>query len=154
DSDLGLYYLRARYYNMLSGRFESMDPAAGSIFEPPSLHKYAYTWDNPVNAIDPRGRDDIPEYIFDWKLEINMLNREAQFETGKFGFEFLHAFHFAHSLGECDEAGLQLTANALASLTDSPQEAPSEEFPNCIPKALWNILNPIPWVPFPPYPGQ
>jgi RHS repeat-associated protein len=27
DSNLNLYHLRARYYNMLTGRFETMDPA-------------------------------------------------------------------------------------------------------------------------------
>ena len=29
DSNINLYQLRARYYNMLTGRFETMDPAPG-----------------------------------------------------------------------------------------------------------------------------
>ena len=29
DSSLNLYHLRARYYNMLTGRFETMDPLPG-----------------------------------------------------------------------------------------------------------------------------
>ena len=64
DPNLSFYNLRARYYNALTGRFETMDPYAGNIFEPLSLHKYAYTWDNPVNAIDPRGRDAFIESLF------------------------------------------------------------------------------------------
>jgi RHS repeat-associated protein len=57
DSSLNLYHLRARYYNMLTGRFETMDPVAGKIFDPKTLHKYVLTGNNPVNWIDPRGTD-------------------------------------------------------------------------------------------------
>ncbi len=42
DSDLGLYYLRARWYNPATGRFMSRDPYAGSIYDPASLHRYNY----------------------------------------------------------------------------------------------------------------
>jgi len=62
DSALNLYQLRARYYNMLTGRFETMDPYSGNIFDPGTLHKYLYTRDNPVNRVDPSGRDDVDEY--------------------------------------------------------------------------------------------
>jgi RHS repeat-associated protein len=57
DSNLGLYHLRARYYNQATGRFESMDPAAGNIVEPITLHKYLYAGADPVDAADPTGRD-------------------------------------------------------------------------------------------------
>jgi RHS repeat-associated protein len=56
DSDLGLYYLRARYYNPLTGRFMSRDPDGGNLIDPISLHKYLYANGDPVNAQDPRGR--------------------------------------------------------------------------------------------------
>ena len=42
DSNINLYHLRARYYNMLTGRFETMDPELGKIFDPGTLHKYLY----------------------------------------------------------------------------------------------------------------
>jgi RHS repeat-associated protein len=57
DSDLGLYYLRARYYNPLTGRFLSRDPEDGKAFDPASLHKYVYAGGDPLNVIDPSGRD-------------------------------------------------------------------------------------------------
>lgn len=63
DSNLNLYHLRARYYNMLTGRFETMDPAAGKITDPATLHKYVYTKNNPVNAIDPSGRGFIEDAL-------------------------------------------------------------------------------------------
>jgi RHS repeat-associated protein len=57
DSDLGLYYLRARYYNPATGRFMSRDPLDGDPTDPKTLHKYVYAGSDPVNAIDPSGRD-------------------------------------------------------------------------------------------------
>jgi RHS repeat-associated protein len=62
DSDLGLYYLRARYYNPLSGRFLSRDPEDGFFDEPATLHKYLYAAGDPVNGLDPTGREDLLEY--------------------------------------------------------------------------------------------
>ena len=73
DGPLGLYYLRARYFNPATGRFETMDPGKESccairasqvenIFDPATLHKYAYTANNPVNRVDPSGRG----FIEDW----------------------------------------------------------------------------------------
>ena len=65
DSDLGLYYLRARYYNPATGRFLSRDPYDGSTILPASLHRYLYASGNPVNRIDPRGRADLFEYAME-----------------------------------------------------------------------------------------
>ena len=56
DSDLGLYYLRARYYNPATGRFLSRDPEGGNALDPKTLHKYLYAGGDPVNGIDPTGR--------------------------------------------------------------------------------------------------
>jgi RHS repeat-associated protein len=64
DSDLGLYYLRARYYNPATGRFLSRDPDEGKYWEPATLHKYLYANGDPVNGIDPSGRGAIAEYSF------------------------------------------------------------------------------------------
>jgi RHS repeat-associated protein len=77
DSSLNLYHLRARYYNMLTGRFETMDPLdvsqaccaldfsqAENISDPGTLHKYVYTQNNPVNRIDPTGLADEEENLF------------------------------------------------------------------------------------------
>jgi len=56
DSDVALYYLRARYYNPTTGRFMSRDPDDHSLRTPNELHKYLYAAGDPVNAIDPSGR--------------------------------------------------------------------------------------------------
>ena len=64
DPDLNLYYLRARYYNPLTGRFMSLDPENGKPIDPKTLHKYLYAGGDPVNRIDPRGRDATIETLF------------------------------------------------------------------------------------------
>ena len=82
DSNLNLYHLRARYYNMLTGRFETMDPGkesccalrppqVGNISDPGTLHKYLYVRGNPVNFSDPSGRD-APEYVFQLEVDIEL----------------------------------------------------------------------------------
>jgi uncharacterized protein RhaS with RHS repeats len=57
-----LYYLRARYYNPLTGRFLSRDPNDGKRWDPKTLHKYLYAGGDPVNSKDPSGRGSIQEY--------------------------------------------------------------------------------------------
>ena len=59
DSDLGFYYLRARYLNPNTGRFWTMDSYEGNNEDPLSLHKYLYCEANPVNGFDPSGHQDL-----------------------------------------------------------------------------------------------
>jgi RHS repeat-associated protein len=55
DSDLNLYYNRARYLNTSTGRFWSADPSEGSPADPQTLHRYLYTSGDPTDSIDPTG---------------------------------------------------------------------------------------------------
>ncbi|MHB8845004.1 MAG: RHS repeat-associated core domain-containing protein [Nitrospirota bacterium] len=59
DAETSQYYLRARTYGPVNGRFTSVDPYNGNIDDPSSLHKYLYAHANPVNRIDPSGLVDI-----------------------------------------------------------------------------------------------
>lgn len=52
DSETGLYYYRARYYDPKIGRFISKDPIG---FAGGDANLYAYTKNNPINWIDPWG---------------------------------------------------------------------------------------------------
>jgi RHS repeat-associated protein len=49
-------YLRARFYNQKSGRFDRSDPFFGNLRDPQSLHKYAYVHNDPISGIDPTGK--------------------------------------------------------------------------------------------------
>jgi RHS repeat-associated protein len=57
DTETGLYYLRARYYDPISGRFVSVDPLADQ-----GEHPYSYSSANPVDGHDPTGLQDVFEY--------------------------------------------------------------------------------------------
>jgi RHS repeat-associated protein len=59
DPDLNLYYLRARYYNPLTGRFMSRDAYDGLPWLPVTLHRYLYAGGEPVNLADPSGRTTV-----------------------------------------------------------------------------------------------
>jgi RHS repeat-associated protein len=51
DSNLNLYYNRARFFNTSTGRFINMNSADGEGTDPLSLHKYLYTAADPVNGM-------------------------------------------------------------------------------------------------------
>jgi RHS repeat-associated protein len=55
DSDLNLYYNRARYLNTATARFFSGDTYEGSDQAPISLHRYLYAANDPIDWVDPTG---------------------------------------------------------------------------------------------------
>jgi len=65
DSESGLYYLRARYYDPTTAQFISRDPAVVKTREP-----YAYVGDSPLNGSDPSG-------LFGWNDVTNGLKTAA-----------------------------------------------------------------------------
>ncbi|CAN97151.1 conserved carbohydrate-binding protein, Rhs family [Sorangium cellulosum So ce56] len=65
DQATGLYYFGARYYDPRSSVWLSPDPIldeymeggpGGGVFNPGNLGLYSYTLNNPVNLVDPDGR--------------------------------------------------------------------------------------------------
>jgi RHS repeat-associated protein len=57
DPDLGLYYNRARYLNVSTGRFWNMDTLEGDDEDPSTLHKYLFTANDPTDRLDRSGND-------------------------------------------------------------------------------------------------
>jgi RHS repeat-associated protein len=57
DPDLGLYYLRARYYNPATGRFLNVDPMADD-----GQRRYQYAAADPVDGMDPTGNFVLEAY--------------------------------------------------------------------------------------------
>ncbi|MDR2409059.1 MAG: RHS repeat-associated core domain-containing protein, partial [Bacteroidales bacterium] len=55
DSKIGQQYLRARYYDPATGRFNRLDPFFGNLNDPQSLHNYLYAHSDSINNYDPTG---------------------------------------------------------------------------------------------------
>lgn len=64
DEETGLYYLRARYYDAVAGRFVTVDPLASE-----GNHPYTYASADPVNGHDPTGQQDM--------LTVSMLSGDS-----------------------------------------------------------------------------
>jgi RHS repeat-associated protein len=56
DLDIGFYYNRARWVDPRIARFVSIDPFAGTVAMPGTLHGYSYVRNQPVSSLDPTGR--------------------------------------------------------------------------------------------------
>ncbi|NIW44565.1 MAG: DUF3990 domain-containing protein, partial [candidate division Zixibacteria bacterium] len=77
EDEVGLLYLRARWYRPETGSFLSRDPFAGIPEQPYSLHPYQYGYSNPIRYVDPMGlcvRADnraagCPDWMADWVFE-------------------------------------------------------------------------------------
>jgi RHS repeat-associated protein len=80
DADAELLYLRARWYDVSTGRFTRRDPWEGDPSQPISLQPYLYTSDNPLKYVDPTGTKPI-EAILGWLRD----KAEACYEAGDLG---------------------------------------------------------------------
>src|SRR5436190_2006245 len=98
DSDLGLINLRARQYKPGIGRFLRIDPGIGRLLTPDSLNKYLYANGDPVNLMDPTGRDAL-EYAGAVLFGSGMANRV--------GMLFLFTVRIATRLQEDPNATFQ-----------------------------------------------
>ncbi len=65
DDEIGQYHLRARQYDPYISRFTSRDPVLGKFEEPLTLHRYLYCGNDPLNWIDPFGKDYV-DLNFSW----------------------------------------------------------------------------------------
>ena len=63
DGSIGLYDLRARYYNQATGRFWARDPVPGVSCNPLTYNPYLYANDDPVDLVDPDGTQAMIEYL-------------------------------------------------------------------------------------------
>jgi RHS repeat-associated protein len=86
DSNLGDYYLRARYYDTDSGRFTRRDSYEGEISNPLTLHKYLYAHGNPASFTDPSGL-----LVLDF-VAASALDNSIEVQQTSMATAALHAF--------------------------------------------------------------
>lgn len=63
DSTTGLYFVRARSYDVRTGRFVSRDPKDGMTRRPESFVPYAFANGSPTAFRDPTGEDTLEELM-------------------------------------------------------------------------------------------
>ena len=85
DSESGLLYLRARYYDSTTGRFLGMDPFFAIDESPKTLHRYAYVNNSPTEFIDPAGYLNLIETTFG--LDIQQILKGGQSANYRLVFE-------------------------------------------------------------------
>ncbi len=73
DEDLNLYYNRARYLDVRTGRFWSMDAYEGGAQSPASLHKYLYAGADPMNLLDPSGNISLGEIATSFSVQAILI---------------------------------------------------------------------------------
>ena len=83
DSETGLYYYGARYYDPKTSIFLSVDPLAEKTMTP-----YAYTNNNLINLIDPTGMKS-EDWVEDkngnitWRKDVNEKNYQSVLKKGE-----------------------------------------------------------------------
>jgi RHS repeat-associated protein len=133
DSDTGLTYMQARFYDAQVGRFLSPDPASFNARRPFTFNRYAYVNNNPYKYTDPNGEFAVPVH---WAItffasraagnslgdSVRYANRawQADFEAGSQGTsKEAVARHAMRTRGQSIESARAMNAalvsNAVAS---------------------------------------
>ena len=102
----GLYYMRARYYNVNIKRFINQDVVHGSINVSQSLNRYSYVQGNPIKLTDPFGLSPLDR--LNWKnLGHAILNGLGLIPVIGEAFDIANAIWYAHD-GEYGMAVLSM----------------------------------------------
>lgn len=59
----GYYLFGVRYYDPSLGRWTQQDPVGGSLGDLNSGNRYTYVEDDPVNLVDPSGKDCVSDIL-------------------------------------------------------------------------------------------
>jgi RHS repeat-associated protein len=108
DTNVQQQYLRARFYNPDTGRFDRSDDFSGNKQDPQSLHKYAYVHGDPIGMTDPTGLFGLAGLSISMEISSTLQNmninvagaalsaaftaKAAHDAGGSFSLEFFNAF--------------------------------------------------------------
>jgi RHS repeat-associated protein len=126
DLDFLLYYLRARIYNPVIGRFLSLDPLWPNGEYMLHQHLFGYAKNNSVNLVDPSGRQALkagPPFFFE---EPKQKCTPAEEQCIKQAFELAE-----NLLKKRNDCFTQVLRKCLSTCT-------SKELTDCILRALQN----------------
>ncbi len=135
DTESGLDYFGARYYNGAQGRFTSPDPlmASARTISPQTWNRYSYALNKPLNLIDPSGlaaqsADGGCSAEFGrCDEEDTATSAEKNYEAGlQHQYNALAATHAAHS-GDWDTYNELMAEDS--TLVEQPQNTPEQQQP-------------------------
>ncbi len=108
----GLYYMRARYYNVSIKRFINQDVVDGAITASQSLNKFAYVQGNPIKLTDPFGLSP--------NISISGIGHAALNLLGILpGLDICDAINAAWYLAEGDYANAAISTAAILPMLGS-----------------------------------
>jgi len=81
DQRLQMQYLRARYYDLATGRFNRVDPFFGNLRDPLSLHKYLYVHGDPISGTDPSGTMSLSSSLSSLRIGFSLGVRSRNMAT-------------------------------------------------------------------------
>jgi RHS repeat-associated protein len=128
DADLGVYYLRARYYSPQRGRFLTRDTFDGVQSEPRSLHKYLYAQADPINQLDASGFASTAEF----SLGANRLI--AQTEVALFALSWAILCQINAVSSVLERGGADAVVGCQAIRTRDRERDKDRVIPRVIPK--------------------
>jgi RHS repeat-associated protein len=135
DTNLGMQYLRARYYNTEDGRFASVDLFEGYQSSPVSRHRYTYGNNNPVNYGDPSGKfSNMLELMAAFAVSTALIGAGQQlrslYEIGQSNLKFTEwkVTNAALSLSTPVAYGIGLESITVASEGDPSGFTTSQDF--------------------------
>jgi RHS repeat-associated protein len=117
DSETGLYYYGARYYDPAIGRFISPDSIVPDPSDPQSLNRYSYVRNNPLIHVDPDGHEDS-----DFSVTPGGFGDSGGFSFSVFGlnvnvnFEFMNNYTITGQLQKNSPQIVHDSANAIGSV--------------------------------------
>ncbi|MFV0290457.1 MAG: RHS repeat domain-containing protein [Mangrovibacterium sp.] len=135
DSETGLYYYGARYYDARVSLWYGVDPLAtynpvieteqyidgqhnGGVFNSFNLNVYGYCYQNPVKLVDPNGKQIYPQYILEPTIE---QFKQAALETKKCAINVAQRINTALQV----KSGISLTGrtNGVAGVNSTLPKA-------------------------------
>ena len=140
DEETGLYYYGARYMNPKTSLWYGVDPLAEKY---PSVRAYVYCLDNPINLIDPNGKDWFKyqaksdkkaTWHFHKGNTATYIGGDGKIHTSKKGFEYLAVFTKSHINSEGGTVGtLTLYHQDKKVVTTSQAFSGNENYTRTIP---------------------
>ncbi len=110
DSESGLDYAMARYYDSSAGRFCSADPLGGDPDDSQSWNRYAYVRNDPINMTDPSGQGWLAALMDALMILTDFLTLGATTpETIQMGID-LQGIQAMTAIGAMTQASEQTTA--------------------------------------------